>query len=202
MFENLILGRVSGEIDFLKEARNFATSGSGVSVALDTEGRYVHTFNGTSNAWHEFPSNKYSLFSFINVPFLLEMEIKLNTTALCQPIGNLRDLAGTSNYAFTFNNTYQTVSKLSIDGNTASGVQRYRFGAGATKLPTGVWTNLKVVKLADAKTIQFYQDNVLISEVANTLPFLMTNVNPWRIGTSSDGAYPVNGAMRKLTVKK
>lgn len=202
MQENQMMNRILGDIDFLKEARQYATTGSGVSVTTDAEGRYLHTFNGTANAYHQFPSNKYSLFNFINNPFTLEAELKLNNTSLFQPLGNLRDANGTSDYAFSFNNTYQTVSKISLDGNTASGVKRYRFGVGATKLPTGVWVNIKLVKLADSKTIRFYQDDVLISEVLDTLPFSIANINPWRIGTSSDGSYPINGVLRKLTVKK
>lgn len=198
---NMVKKKGSATIDLIKEAVLYGTKGAGVSNSVGPDGGLAYAFNGTSSAYFEFPSSKKPLFDFINKPFELEMVLWLNSTAVMQPLGNLVNGSGSSDYSLTLNNTYETVCKFSLDGMEMSLTKRLRFGIGSEKLPTGRWVNLKLTRLADKGTFQFLIDNVLVSFFSNITSFNNVQPNLFRIGTSSDGAYPLNGILAKMTVK-
>ena len=197
---NITSRKKKAGVDFLKEAVLYGTKGAGVTTTTGPAGEVAYAFNGTSTAYFEFPASKKALFNFINKPFELEMVIWLNSTNAVQPFGNLMNSTGIADYAITLNNTYQTVCKFSLDGYESSLPKRLRFGIGAEKLATGRWVNLKLKRLADGGTVQFLLDDVVVSSFSNITTFNNASPNLFRIGSSSDGFFPVNGIISKLTV--
>ena len=187
-------------IDLIQQAIKTGTRGSGVTAGTGPAGESAYVFNGTANAYFEFPFSAQNTFQFINKPFELEAVLFLTSTASMELLGNLVNSSGASDWAMTMNNTYQVISKLSLDGRQGGVIVRNRYAVSAEKLPTNKWFNLKLRRRTNMTTMDLLIDNVIVSTLTGTGLWDLQTSNPFRIGASVDGAFPITGTMAKLTV--
>lgn len=193
--------KIGAVIDLLKEARDSAIKGTGVTDIVGPSGESGHRFNGTIQAQFKFPSSKHYVFEFMNRAFDLDMLLFLDNTNATQPLGNLNNGNGASMWAITLNNTYQIACTVSIDGTLSNNsIGRYRFGVGAQKLPINTWFKMKLRRRKDLTTMDLYIDDALINTVTNVGQFNPLVTNQFCIGTSFDGSFPLSGRIASMVV--
>lgn len=197
---NLLKKKKANVIDLLFEATTYGNRGPGVTDTLGPTGENAYGFNGTGNSYLEFPSGKTPLFSFVNNPFEFEMVLRLDSGAMMQLLGNLVNGSGAFDYIFIANNTYQVESKFSLDTIVASTVVRNRFVPGNVKLPIGQWFNLKLRRRVNMTTMDLLIDDVIVDTINSVGIFTINKPILFRIGATSDGAFPVAGTIAKMTV--
>lgn len=131
-----------------------------------------------------------------NTDFKIETYVKLTGTSTRILCGNLRN-NGTGSWWVVLNNTFQDSSVVALDGfSTTGAVQRFHF-TNQAQLTSGIWHHVVLERIGTSLTCTL--DGVLLGTLTMTLGF-QSHSNPFRVGDSTDNAYPFNGIIDSFTM--
>lgn len=132
-----------------------------------------------------------------NTDFTIETYVKLTGTSTRILCGNLQN-NGTGSWWMVLNNTFAPASAIALDGYSTTGaVQRFHFTT-LTTLPSGVWHHIVLKRTGTSLTCTL--NGTLLGTLTMTLGF-QQHPNAFRVGDSTDNAYPFNGVIDSFTMK-
>jgi len=128
--------------------------------------------------------------------FRIETYVKLTNTSTKILCGNLQN-NGTGSWWLVLNNTFAPASVVALDGYSTTGaVQRFHF-TSMTTLPINAWHHIVVERIGTNLTCTI--DGNLLGTLTMTLGF-QSQANPFRVGDSTDNAYPFNGIIDSFKI--
>lgn len=128
--------------------------------------------------------------------FKIETYVKLTNTQTKILCGNLNN-NGTGSWWLVLNNTFQSACAVALDGIMSNGTaQRFHFTSMQT-LTANVWHYIVLQRVGTTLTCTV--DGSSIGSFTMNTGFQAQN-NPFRVGDSTDNAYPFNGVIDSFKI--